>query len=133
MQTLISARWLLIVAAALCGAAFLIPIVYPASQYWNVRPEGAMLLLPFLQWAGTLGMSRHFAARGAAAKLAVQAGYVAAIAWGVALIGGLAAQASGPGGLVLGFLVVLPGAGIGLIAQIVALVGFVRADKPASA
>lgn len=129
MQTLIAARWFLIVAALICGAAFLLPFVYPASQYWAFRPEQLMMLVPPLQWAGTLGMSRNLAARGVAARAVVQVGYVAAIAWLAALIGAAVGQAAGPGGLVYGILLLLPAAAIGLLAQILSFVGFMRAER----
>lgn len=132
MQTLIAARWFLIVAALICGGAFLMPLAYPASQYWAFPPERLMILVPPLQWAGTLGMSQHFAARGIAAKPLVQAGYVAAIAWLAALIGAAVAQATGPGGLVYGMLLLLPAAGVGLLAQILSFIGFMRAERTAA-
>lgn len=131
MQTLITARWFLIVTALIFGAAFLIPFAYPASQYWAVRPERLMMFVPPLQLAGTIGMSRHFAARGVAVKQLVQAGYVAAIAWLAALMGAAVSQASGPGGLVYGMLLLLPAAGVGLLAQILSFIGFMRVERTA--
>ncbi len=132
MQALIASRWYLLVAALICGAIFLLPLILPSSQYWNVRPEALMLFTSFLQGAGTYGMSRALAARGAKAKLSVACGYVSAAAWLVAVVGGVLGQAAGPGGLVFGFFLVLPGMAIGLIAQIAALIGFIRAEKPAA-
>lgn len=133
MQFLIASRWYLLVGALVCGATMLLPIVYPASQYWSARPEAVLLMFtPFLQAAGTRGMGEHLAARGVNAKRTVLVGYVAAAAWLIAVVGGLLAQASGPGGLVFGFFLVLPGIAIGLITQIIAFVGFMRADKRAA-
>lgn len=132
MQALISLRWFLLVGALICGAAMLLPVAMPSSQYWNVRPEALMMFAPFLQGGGTFAMNRALAARGAKAKLSVAGGYISAAAWLIAVIGGLLAQAAGAGGLVFGFFLVLPGLAIGLIAQIAAFIGFVRAEKPAA-
>jgi hypothetical protein len=128
MQFLIASRWYLLVAALFCGAILLLPIIYPASQYWNVRPDALLMLTPILQGAGTRGMSDQFKARGVSAKRSVLAGYVSAVAWLIAVVGGLLAQASGAGGLVFGFFLVLPGIAIGLVTQIIAFVSFVRAE-----
>ncbi len=130
MQFLIASRWYLLVGALFCGAIMLLPIIYPASQYWNVRPEALLMFTPFLQAAGTRGMSDHFKARGVSAKGSVLAGFVAAAAWLVAVIGGVLAQAAGPGGLVFGFFLVLPGIAIGLIMQIIAFVSFFLRAEP---
>jgi hypothetical protein len=128
MQTLIALRWYLLVAALFSGAAMLLPMLIPSSVYWNVRPDALLTFTPFLQGAGVFAMSRALTARGAKAKLAVVLGYVAAAAWLVAVIGGVLAQAAGPGGLVFGFFLVLPGIAIGLLTQIIAIVSFVRAE-----
>lgn len=129
MQFLIASRWYLLIAALFCGAIMLLPIIYPASQYWNVKPELLLMFAPLLQGAGTRGMSDHLKARSVSAKRTVLVGYVSAIAWLIAVVGGLLAQASGAGGLVFGFFLVLPGIAIGLVTQIIAFVGFMRADK----
>lgn len=132
MQSLIASRWYVLVGALICGAAMLLPVAMPSSQYWNVRPEALMLFAPFLQGGGTFAMSRALAARGVKAKLSVAAGYISAAAWLIAVIGGVLGQAAGAGGLVFGFFLVLPGIAIGLLTQIAAFIGFVRAEKPAA-
>jgi hypothetical protein len=129
MAVLIKARWPLLVGALLCGASFLLPLVYPAAQYWPIRPEALMLLVPPLQFAGAEGMRRHLAANGVGAKWAVRLGIAAAIAWALALAVGTVGAAMGPGAIVLGILVLLPAIAIGLISQLVAFVLFMNAEQ----
>lgn len=124
---------MLLVGALICGGAFLIPILDPASQYWAFRPEMLMMLVPPLQYGGVVGMRAYLAARGVAAKWPLRIGFVAAVAWLVAMIGGALAQAAGPGGLVLGMFVLLPAALIGLFGIVIAFVGFVQAEGRVSA
>lgn len=128
MQTLIQARWLLLVGALVCGAAFLLPVFYYQSQYWAFRPELLMLFVPPLLWGGTEGMRAHLSARGQSAKWTVRIGRAATIAWLVAIVVGALAQTMGPGGGVLGILVLLPAAALGLIGLFVALIGFAMAE-----
>jgi len=133
MQFFVTSRWYLLIGALVCGATILLPLFIPSSLYWNVRPDAPLLFTPFLQGAGVYGMGRALTERGVQAKLVVNLGYIAAIAWLVAVVGGVLAQAAGPGGLVFGFFMVLPGIAIGLITQIIAFISFVRKDKTGAA
>jgi hypothetical protein len=123
MQGLAKARWLLLGAALVCGILAALPWVYAPSVNWNAALEWAALAAGLLQAIGTFATTR---APASAALLWVIVSYAAAVIWVVVHFAGVAAVEAGPGGLVYGLLIMMPGTGLALLLQFVALIGFSR-------
>lgn len=121
LQALIQARWLILLAAFLCGWSTALPWVYPPALYWDVSFDWALPVAAVLQGMGTFAMSKSGARR-----LWVIIGYISAAAWLIAFLGALAGVAAGAGGLVYGFFVLMPALVVGALTQVVALIGFAR-------
>jgi len=118
MQTLIRARWLLLIAALACGLLATLPWVYPASAYWGLAFDwvpGAAVLQAF----GVFAM-----AKASARPLWVLIGFLSAFAWAVAYFAALVGVAAGAGGLVIGLYLLLPAHALAMITQIAAFIGF---------
>lgn len=124
MQTLIQARWLLLIVALVCGLLTSLPWVYPASAYWGLSFDWAFPGAAILQALGVFAM-----ARAGANRLWVIVGYVSAIAWGIAYAAATIGVAQGAGGFVVGLYVMLPANAVAILTQIASFVGFVT-TKP---
>lgn len=127
MRFLIALRWVLLIAALVCGVAFFVPWAVSSAQFWGIPFADGMPAAALLQALGTLAMSRHTATRGARATWSTILGYGAVAGWLGALMAANAGVEAGSGGLVYGLLIMLPAALIGLLLQIAALIGFTRA------
>lgn len=132
MQKLIAYRKALVWAALIAGVVT-IAMAFVPTQGPTLPVDIFMLAAVVLQGAGVTGMRAHFKARNEPAILVVWAGYAAAVAWLAAWLSALAGVAAGPGGLVYGLLITLPGMALGILLQAVTVAVFVAKErKPAT-
>lgn len=124
MQTLIQTRWLLLIAALVCGLLTTLPWIYPPAMYWGVSFDWAFPGAAVLQMLGAFAMSKAGAKR-----LWVIVAFVSAVAWAIAFVGAMLGVAAGPGGLVYAFFVMLPANAVAILTQIASFIGFVT-TKP---
>jgi hypothetical protein len=109
------------------------PSWFATAEQNNLIANITAAAAPVLQGLGAFGMRAHHRARGVIkAPWSILAAFAAAAMWLVALLAGLAGQAAGPGGLVLGLLIMLPAAVAAPVLQIASLLGFANAERPAA-
>ncbi len=127
MRVLVRLRWVLLIVALICGGVCVLPLVMPEAPVPSVAFDVAAVLAVVLQALGIWAM-RASGVRG----WPLFVGFLAAIIWAVAYAAAMAGVAAGPGGLVYGLLIMLPGMALGLLLQVAALTGLAM-RKPARA
>ncbi|MEZ6022506.1 MAG: hypothetical protein R3C16_03610 [Hyphomonadaceae bacterium] len=122
-------RWPLLVAALLFGVGFFALLRSEATPLRDAFSGNstaiANLAAAFLLLAASLTMRRD----GVQAPWSMTANLIAAALWLVVLASTIAGVNVGPGDIVYGLLITLPGAGLALTLQIVALFGYIHAEN----
>lgn len=131
---MIERRWTFLWVALACGLLLFVSPITP-MQALPFNPDIPIFFAAMgaigLQAVGTIGMRAHFRVRRKPAPVMVTISFIAALAWGVASLAAIWGQTMGPGGIVVGLLLMLPAAVIALALQVVTLIGFRRAERHA--
>lgn len=126
-------RWAFLWAALACGLFLFVIPMSPARALISSVPDIALFLIATaamgLQALGAIGMRTRLRAANLRARFVIAASFIAAIGWGVALLAAIWGESMGPGGIVVGILVMLPAAILALALQIAALIFFARAER----
>jgi hypothetical protein len=126
-------RWMLLGIACACGVFLFATPFIPLNDLVPFNPDYALFLIAMgaiaLQALGVMGMRAYLRSRDVRAPVRISAGFIAALAWGVATLAAIWGTASGPGGVVVGLLLMLPASILALALQIATLIAFRRAER----
>lgn len=126
IEALAKWRWVLLSAALICGVGFAL-VVFAFTSI-----VGSPIFEVLFPAAAPLQALATFAAHARLKALwPTIVGYLAALLWLAAYLTAMAGEAAGPGGLVYGLLIMLPGIALGAVLQLAAALGFYLAERKA--
>lgn len=128
-----NAHWFMLWGALACGF-FL--FAAPATALRDLLPGNPDLIMFIaaigaigLQTLGARSMRTYLRDRGQRAPITLAAAFTAALLWGVAVLAAIWGTGSGPGGVTIGILLVLPAGALAFMTQLVTLAAFVIATR----